>query len=310
MMWQRYARGAPRSWTSLSFGKANAITAVRPVLRSRMPARQRLRTVSGLAANHINYRSTHIRAFHISSSRLNENKQNKDGNGNNDKNDKNKDGKDGKDKKNEFNSLSEYFKSKEFANTMYLTIGFTIIFSLLSPSSNNAGDDSNRVLTFQDFKTKYLEKGLVSKIYVVNKFLVEAELVNTKQVVSFTIGSVDIFEEQMDQIQDLLNIPPRDRIPIKYVERSSPLTFLFPFLPTIILLGGLYFITRKINSSPPNANGGGGGGLGGMFNVGKSRAKLFNKETDIKISFRNVAGCDEAKQEIMEFVHFLKNPAK
>ena len=91
----------------------------------------------------------------------------------------------------------------------------------------------------------------------------------------------------MDQIQDLLNIPPRDRIPIKYIERSSPFTFLFPFLPTIILLGGLYFITRKINSSPPNANGGGGGGLGGMFNVGKSRAKLFNKETDIKISFKN-----------------------
>ncbi|KAF4003399.1 Peptidase M41 family protein [Saccharomyces cerevisiae] len=47
-----------------------------------------------------------------------------------------------------------------------------------------------------------------------------------------------------------------------------------------------------------------------MFNVGKSRAKLFNKETDIKISFKNVAGCDEAKQEIMEFVHFLKNPGK
>ena len=311
MMWQRYARGAPRSLTSLSFGKASRISTVKPVLRSRMPVHQRLQTLSGLATRNTIHRSTQIRSFHISWTRLNENRPNKEGEGKNNGNkDNNSNKEDGKDKRNEFGSLSEYFRSKEFANTMFLTIGFTIIFTLLTPSSNNSGDDSNRVLTFQDFKTKYLEKGLVSKIYVVNKFLVEAELVNTKQVVSFTIGSVDIFEEQMDQIQDLLNIPPRDRIPIKYIERSSPFTFLFPFLPTIILLGGLYFITRKINSSPPNANGGGGGGLGGMFNVGKSRAKLFNKETDIKISFKNVAGCDEAKQEIMEFVHFLKNPGK
>ncbi|EHN02693.1 Afg3p [Saccharomyces cerevisiae x Saccharomyces kudriavzevii VIN7] len=248
--------------------------------------------------------------------RSNENKTSKDGrekenidndndNDNNNNNNNNKK-EDDKGKKSEFSSPSEYFKSREFANTMFLTVGFTIIFSLLTPS-NDSGNDSNHVLTFQDFKTKYLEKGLVSKVYVVNKFLVEAELVNTKQVVSFTIGSVDVFEEQMDQIQDSLNISSRDRIPIKYIERSSPFTFLFPFLPTIILLGGLYFITRKINSSPPNASG---GGLGGMFNVGKSKAKLFNKETDIKISFKNVAGCDEAKQEIMEFVHFLKNPAK
>ena len=304
-------KGAPRSLTSLSFGKASRISTVKPVLRSRMPVHQRLQTLSGLATRNTIHRSTQIRSFHISWTRLNENRPNKEGEGKNNGNkDNNSNKEDGKDKRNEFGSLSEYFRSKEFANTMFLTIGFTIIFTLLTPSSNNSGDDSNRVSTFQDFKTKYLEKGLVSKIYVVNKFLVEAELVNTKQVVSFTIGSVDIFEEQMDQIQDLLNIPPRDRIPIKYIERSSPFTFLFPFLPTIILLGGLYFITRKINSSPPNANGGGGGGLGGMFNVGKSRAKLFNKETDIKISFKNVAGCDEAKQEIMEFVHFLKNPGK
>lgn len=54
--------------------------------------------------------------------------------------------------------------------------------------------------------------------------------------------------------------------------------------------------------------GGGGGGPGGIFGVGKSRAKMFNHETDIKVKFDDVAGMDEAKEEIMEFVKFLKNP--
>ena len=208
---------------------------------------------------------------------------------------------------------------------MYLSIAFTAIFSLLN-SGSDAEED--HVLTFQDFKSKYLEKGLVKRVYVVNKYLVEAELneqaaaatlgginpfSNNTPRVAFTIGSVDVFEEQMDQIQDNLQIDPNERIPIIYTNRASMFQYLMPFLPTIILLGGLYFITKKMGnpSGPPGGgNGGSGGGLGGMFGVGKSKAKLFNKETDVKVSFKNVAGCDEAKVEIMEFVHFLKNPKK
>ncbi|SCU94764.1 LAME_0F09098g1_1 [Lachancea meyersii CBS 8951] len=235
-------------------------------------------------------------------------------NNNNDNKDRNRD---------DFKTLTEYLKSKQFAKTMYLTVGFTFVFHLLTSPSSDPEDSP--VLTFQEFKSKYLEKGLVKKIYVVNKQMVEAELVpqamaslgsgngffalpNTSPIVGFTIGSVDVFEQQIDEIQDKLQIPPNERIPVTYVEKASFLQYLLPFIPTVILLGGLYFITRRASGSMGGP--GGGGPMGGMFGVGKSKAKLFNKETDIKVKFKDVAGCTEAKAEIMEFVHFLQKPDK
>jgi AFG3 family protein len=211
-------------------------------------------------------------------------------------------------------SPSDYFKSKEFLRSLYMTVGFTVFFYLLSPSDQN----NQNVLTFQEFKTKYLERGLVQKIYVINKYLVEAELrpeassqVNNtvfgnKPLVGFTIGSVDVFEEQIDEIQDKLKIPPNERIPVMYLERSSIFSVLAPFIPTVILLGGLFYMTKRMQGGAA----GGPGGMSNIFSVGKSKAKLFNQETDIKVKFKDVAGCDEAKEEIMEFVEFLKNPQK
>ncbi|SCU84040.1 LAFA_0D07668g1_1 [Lachancea sp. 'fantastica'] len=251
---------------------------------------------------------------------------NKDSQGENpNKEDREKNDKDGKKDQgpDDFKTLGEYLKSKQFLRTMYMTVGFTFIFHLLTSPSSDPEDGP--ILTLQEFKSKYLEKGLVKKMYVVNKQMVEAELLpqamdslgsgngffsrpNTSPVVAFTIGSVDVFEQQIDEIQDKLQIPPNERIPVTYVEKASILQYLFPFAPTVILLGGLYFITRRASGSMGGA--GGGGPMGGMFGVGKSKAKLFNKETDIKVKFKDVAGCIEAKSEIMEFVHFLQKPDK
>lgn len=80
---------------------------------------------------------------------------------------------------------------------------------------------------------------------------------------------------------------------------------LIGFLPFILIIGIWIFIMRRMSG------GAGGGGPGGqIFNIGKSKAKLFDQNTDVKVSFKDVAGLEGAKEEVQEIVDFLKNPDK
>jgi cell division protease FtsH len=78
---------------------------------------------------------------------------------------------------------------------------------------------------------------------------------------------------------------------------------LWNLLPIVVLVGLWVFIMRRMS-------GGGGGGPGGIFNVGKSKAKMYEKDGDLNITFKDVAGQAGAKQEVQEIVDFLKNPKK
>ena len=127
----------------------------------------------------------------------------------------------------------------------------------------------------------------------------------------FTIGSVEAFERKLEEAQAAAGVPPSNFVPVTYVNESSMFSELSHLLPTALLLGAyLWFSRRQMGGM-----GGMGGGMGGMggpgriFSVGKANVTTLDASKP-KITFADVAGCDEAKAEVAELVHFLRHPAK
>lgn len=157
----------------------------------------------------------------------------------------------------------------------------------------------------------------VEKLVVVNKETVEVytKTAPVKQKKSksifdsepeaqsyFSIGSVDSFNEQLDKAQK--GIAEEERVLVEYATRQNYFGEVLSWvLPIVLLIVVWMLIFRRM--------GGGGGPGGQIFNIGKSRAKVFDKEdSEVKTNFNDVAGLAEAKIEIQEIVDFLKNPKK
>jgi ATP-dependent metalloprotease FtsH len=111
-------------------------------------------------------------------------------------------------------------------------------------------------------------------------------------------GDLKSFQEKLDKAKAEKKLVDYD-----FKESSNWSDIIISLLPVIIIIGVWIFIMRKMS-------GGGAGGGGQIFNIGKSKAKLFDEKTDVKTTFKDVAGLEGAKEEIQEIVEFLKNPEK
>jgi ATP-dependent metalloprotease FtsH len=185
---------------------------------------------------------------------------------------------------------------------------------------NSSGFEDSGVTNPTEF-FKFVQNGDVEKVEIVNRKLAKVYLTKEaeeKEIhkkskpntllpatklpnYKFEFGELEIFQNKLNQVIEDNNL---DLEPVYITEENHLTDFLIGLLPFLLLIGVWIFIMRRMS-------GGAGGGAGGqIFNIGKSKAKLFDQNTEVKTTFKDVAGLEGAKEEVQEIVDFLRFPEK
>ena len=197
-----------------------------------------------------------------------------------------------------------------YGGVILLLIGFQFF---------SSGDLATQSISKNEF-SEVLRDNDISKIIVVNNnvaqiFIKEEAMKKSKyqKLVNSTFyrKGASLYEYNFGDLQNFENDLAKAKkeadltFDLKNESRTSMLDTFIGFLPFIILIGVWLFFMKRMSGG-----GSGAGGGGQIFNIGKSKAKLFDKDTKVKTTFANVAGLEGAKEEVQEIVDFLKNPEK
>ena len=210
-------------------------------------------------------------------------------------------------------------KSKINIYWFYASIVFFIIsIGLLGGDSGIQNIQQTDISSFEN----YLRNGDIEKVAIINQRYARITLnenalekdihrrVKSKNFLGqenitgphyqFEIGTPELFETKLQQIKEIEGL----NFSVEFITMENRwLDVLLGFLPIIIIIGIWIFLMRRMS-------GGAGGAGGQIFNIGKSKAKLFDQNTDVKVTFKDVAGLEGAKEEVQEIVDFFKNPKK
>ncbi len=206
----------------------------------------------------------------------------------------------------------------KFKFNMYWIYGAIFVVLIGVSFINEASFSTKKISTNRFFKI--LESNDVNKILIINKNIAEVYIKTEAQnkdkykqqansplfrkgspLFQYDFGDLQNFENKLNQYKSTKNLD----FDVDSDSRGSFFESIIGFLPFILLIAIWIFFMRRMSGG-----GGAGGGGGQIFNIGKSKAKLFDKDTKVKTTFENVAGLEGAKEEVQEIVDFLKNPDK
>lgn len=202
----------------------------------------------------------------------------------------------------------------------YWLYGLIVVFFISMSYFNNDGMSNDQRINISTFE-RFLNDEEVERVLVINKSLAQVTIKDDALQTSkhksarstdflgrsnakgphyqFEVGNLEIFQTKLEEAKS--NGIEFD-YDFKTVENRW-LDVMLSFLPLILIIGVWIFLMRRMS-------GGGAGGGGQIFNIGKSKAKLFDEKSNVKVTFKDVAGLEGAKEEVQEIVDFLKNPSK